>query len=383
MQKIKKIFRNQNIINNKRDLEKLFKFKNFPISMGVTSQNIKDDKFFDMNWKISKSTGTIQLNPLMPENIVYPKNHQNSGSTGALWLLHHKMLAKFIYKYKPKQVFEIGAAHGILSDEFYNLNKNVKWTIVEPNPAVSKKSKTKVIKGFFNNKTKVPLQVDTYVHSHVFEHVYHPHKFMKVLAQHMNIGHKIIFSVPNLEIMLKRKFTNCINFEHTIFLNEPIIEYFLENYGYKRLEKKLFKKDHSIFYAYKKITDNPKKILLKKNYFNKNKKMYLSYVKFHHKMINEINLKLKNIDQTVFLFGAHVFSQYLINFGLQTKSIKFVLDNDKKKQNKRLYGTNIKVKSPKILKSYKDPVVILKAGVFVDEIKKDIINNINKNTKFI
>ena len=55
---------------------------------------------FDMNWKISKSSGTIQLNPLMPPSVVYPKNHQNSGSIGNLWLLHHKSFANFIKKFK-------------------------------------------------------------------------------------------------------------------------------------------------------------------------------------------------------------------------------------------------------------------------------------------
>ena len=48
----------------------------------------------------------------------------------------------------------------------------------------------------------------------------------------------------------------------------------------------------------------------------------------------------------------------------------------------RLYGSNLKVKSPEILKKYKNPVVILKAGIY-NEIKKQILNQINKKTKFI
>jgi len=59
------------------------------------------------------------------------------------------------------------------------------------------------------------------------------------------------------------------------------------------------------------------------------------------------------------------------------------LDNSSLKQEKRLYGTNLTVKSPKILKNYKKPTVILRAGLYNDEIKKDIIENINSDTKFI
>ena len=58
----------------------------------------------------------------------------------------------------------------------------------------------------------------------------------------------------------------------------------------------------------------------------------------------------------------------------------FVLDNDKQKQNKRLYGTNLNVRSPKILSEYEKPIVILKVGIYKDEIKKDILENINPKT---
>ena len=84
----------------------------------------------------------------------------------------------------------------------------------------------------------------------------------------------------------------------------------------------------------------------------------------------------------LYLFGAHVFAQYLIAMGLNTEKIVCLLDNDKNKQGRRLYGTKLKVASPKILADVRDPIVILKAGVYNDEIKEDIVDNINKATVF-
>ena len=52
------------------------------------------------------------------------------------------------------------------------------------------------------------------------------------------------------------------------------------------------------------------------------------------------------------------------------------------KQDNRLYGTNFLVKSPQILKDVENSAVILKAGIYNDEIKSDIMNNINGNVKF-
>ncbi len=83
------------------------------------------------------------------------------------------------------------------------------------------------------------------------------------------------------------------------------------------------------------------------------------------------------------MFGAHIFSQNLIFNGLNCKNIEYILDNDPNKKNKFLYGTNIQVMGSEILKKYRSPIVILRAGAYNSEIKKNIINKANKKTTFI
>ena len=55
--------------------------------------------------------------------------------------------------------------------------------------------------------------------------------------------------MPNLNEMLQRKYTNCLNFEHTIFLNEEYLEFILNKYNFEIVKKQKFKDDHSIFYS--------------------------------------------------------------------------------------------------------------------------------------
>ena len=69
--------------------------------------------------------------------------------------------------------------------------------------------------------------------------------------------------------------------------------------------------------------------------------------------------------------------------GLDKTYIKCILDNDPYKQGSRLYGTNLLVNSPDILKPDDSPIVILKAGTYNEEIKSQIMNDINSNTRFI
>ena len=63
--------------------------------------------------------------------------------------------------------------------------------------------------------------------------------------------------------------------------------------------------------------------------------------------------------------------------------ISCILDNDKSKHGNRLYGTNLHCFCPTVLKGQKNPIVILKAGIYNKEIKKDILKNINPTAIFI
>jgi len=378
---MKNIQRDKDVINECKDLEFLYKFDNFPVFMGCTNQSIEKDILVNMQWEISKGSGVIQLNPLLPLDILYPESH-GSGNIGRMWAEHHQEFSKFIQHQSPNSVLEIGGAHGILSREYKKENP-INWTILEPNPSPAKDVDATFIKGFFDDKFTFDGEIDTIIHSHVFEHVYYPDEFIGHISSFLNNGQNLIFSLPNMEEMLKRKYTNCINFEHTVFITEPYVEHLLSKYGFKQVAKQYFKDDHSIFYAYVKDS-NTKTIELPKGLYEHNKKLYLDYVDYHKQLIKDLNVKIDNIsgDQPIYLFGAHVFAQYLIEFGLDIGRIICLLDNDTNKQGKRLYGTNMIVESPKVLVDVNNPIVILKAGVYNDEIKSQL-EEINKSIKYL
>ena len=85
-------------ITETKDLEPLHTFSNFPVFMGCTQQPTEDDKFYDMEWCISSSSGVIQLKELIPLEVLYPEQHQ-AGTVGNLWAQHHKAFARFILSF--------------------------------------------------------------------------------------------------------------------------------------------------------------------------------------------------------------------------------------------------------------------------------------------
>jgi hypothetical protein len=375
------IKRNNDLIYGNEDLEFLYKHERFPAFMGCVKSSIENDILCDMSWYISKSSGMIQLNPLLPLEIVYQISHY-SGSVGKLWDEHHSQFAEFILKFSPKDVLEIGGLHGTLAKKC-KLTSNIDWTIIDPNPSPTLLDhKIHSIKGFFDENFIPNKNYGTIIHSHLLEHIYDVNSFLQNIQKILKKSNgKMMFSVPNMEVMLNRKYTNCLNFEHTYYISEDFIEFYLNKYSFKILQKQYFKDDHSIFY----YVEHDEKIKSSKdiNFYKKNKTLFLSYVNHHLNDIQKINDIISKHKGNIYLFGGHIFSQYLISYGLNINNIKYILDNDLNKQKYRLYGTNLIVESPKILKDDPNPLVILKAGVYNNEIRNDILNNINKNTLII
>ncbi|HML73032.1 MAG TPA: methyltransferase domain-containing protein [Anaerohalosphaeraceae bacterium] len=373
------IKRDNCVFSDKQDLEHLYTFRDFPVFMGCVDHAADRDLKVDMSWWISRSTGSIQLNPLVPLDVLYGSGH-GSGSVGKLWRRHHSAFAEFMGQYGPKKVLEIGGGHGILAANYLQLRPDANWTIIEPNPTVPSDARIHIVRGFFGPKFVSEEEIDSVVHSHVLEHIYEPMDFMASISRLLGDGQRHLFSVPNQQIMLKRKYTNCINFEHTVFLTEPFIDYILRRNNFRIEGKQYFLEDHSIFYSA--IREEQSLCPACPDEYEKNRGIYEDYICYHKELIRELNARMKNHQGEIYLFGAHIFAQYLLNFGLDESRIRYLLDNDSAKQNRRLAGSQLWVKSPGILREAKSPAVILRAGAFQSEIKNDILDNINPGVVF-
>ena len=369
--------RNRSVLTGKDNLEPLHTVTDFPVFFGCVDTPPDDDIVADMEWKIDPDTGVIQLAKLVPLEILYQSQHVDG--CGPTWQRYYETFARYVAQAKLSSVLEIGGGQGRLAQLCVAQSPNLTWTILEPNPTAIETANVKILKGFLDENFSYDGKVDAVVFGQVMEHAYDPKEFLRAIARFLKPGGLLIFAYPNLKAWLEQKYTNALNFEHTMFVTDYFVDYLLAKTSFETLEKSFYE-DHSIFYTAR-VASGPVPFILE-NKYAEYKKIFDDFTAYHETMVRELNTKIAAAAEPVYLFGAHIFSQFLIRSGLSTDRIVSVLDNSPAKQGKRLYGTSCITDTPRSLRGKGKVNVILKAGVHTAEIRRDILENINGEAVF-
>lgn len=154
----------------------------------------------------------------------------------------------------------------------------------------------------------------------MFEHVYDADGFAGALASQMRPGARLVFSLPNMRAMLREKHTNTLNFEHTVLLAEEHVAYWLAKHEFRLLEKGQYLDSHSLFFAAVREDGAPEKPLSPELY-SEFKSLFTEYTRYYKSLVAQLNRQIESSDRPVYIFGAHVFSQSLFAYGLQSEGI--------------------------------------------------------------
>ena len=361
-----------------KNLKNIYKLDNFPIQLSCTKNAVNEVN--TLSFSQCESCYTIQLDNLIPLHILYSNQHNNI-SIGKLWNNYFKLFCNEIKdNIKNKNILEIGCPSGKIALNLYNYNK---WFIVEPNKNININFNEKIffIESFFDDNFNIDEKIDMIIHSHLFEHIYEPNQFLTKCYELLTPNGEMFFGVPNMEHIGTNELCPFLGifFEHTIFLNKENITFLLKKNKFKII-KIIDYENHSTLYHCKKIHNSElvQDIINFKitNYYN----IFFDVLDIYKNFINKCNNIIK-YNKEVYLFGASYNTQFLISLGLNIKNITGILDNSKEKENKYLYGYNLKIYNPNILIN-KEAIVILKNGYYVNEIYEQV-KNINNNIQIL
>jgi len=348
-------------------LKHLTTFYDFPIYMGIWDRH-EEQKYVDMEWSSCTECGCVQLGNLVELDVLYRIPH--NPAIGKTWERHNRALVQIIQSDNPKSLLDIGGANLKIANILCR-NKNVnQYDIIDFSSekyGVKKvDEKINLINGSIEDYAS-PNKVDSVVMSHTFEHFYEPVEVLKNIRKFIHNKSKIYISVPYIENQLKELFLNAMMFEHTFYINDHYIELCCRNAGFSVEKIESFSEYNSIYVLAPIENEEYFRMEFDKNYA---KEVFLEFIKNVRNDTKNINKKIKN--KKIYVFGGHVFTQYLLNFGLCQKNIKCILDNDPDKQNYLLYGTDLEIKSPEIISTEEDPIVLLRVAQYKQEIEQQL-----------
>lgn len=371
------------LIPGESTMKHLHTFNNFPVFIGCTDKPKEEDLFADMTFDICEKTGLIQLRNLISPEILYKDYH--SEAVGSLWNEHHDKFSDLVCKQinkKNMKILEIGGSNGKLANLILSkTNKNPEYTIIEPCAQNNSNPNIQIINEFFSENVNLDGKYDLIIHSHVLEHFHNPVSSLKTMRELLSEKGKIIFSVPDMFRGLYSGNPSTLNFEHTIYLSHNLICqicHFLKLSVMKVVEFN----NHSLFFSLRK-NNQLKVVEISQTKDKHSEKAFEAFKNSSSEFIEKVNQRLEyETNPNIFLFGGHIFNQSLIVNGLKTEKINCIIDNSDLKENKRLYGTNLFVKKPEIIENLQNPIVILRAGMYSEEILNQL-KKINKNVEII
>ena len=355
-------------------LERIYSIPNYPIKfIANENSNKSEDIYIDFNLVSCQRCGCVQLENLIDQTILYDLPHNTSGSK--VWDRQNDILSDMIIKeslYSNRHIIEVGGCSGVLAKIVKQKNKTIPYILFDicnNNPNISD------VDFILGNCEEYNFPSDSIiVLSHVFEHLYEPHKFVNNMKK--NNVKDIIIAIPNMTAQMENNIHPVLYQEHTYLCELNDIKYIFSYYGYSI--KSQYNYDIHAVLIHFTLSDTHIEPILQPNFDR------ISYIK---KMYTEKYTKTNNLilDKPFYIIPAS-FSGLQIYNNINTiykQNILGFLDNDKGKVGRRFYGTDNFVFNMEHVKTCENEItIVIHKGGYIQEIMNQL-NNYKININYI
>jgi len=381
-----------------KKLVTVYKFRKTPIGDDYRKK-ISFTKFYTLKLKRCLKCNFVQLSNVVDVKKVYGDYlYVTSTSVG---LLNHffrlaKKLIQFGYINKNSKVLEIGSNDGTFL-EF--LQKKVNF-VLGVDPAAKKlikKKKINTINAFFNYRLAKKIlnkfgYFDVIIANNVIANIDNLSDTFKGIE--ILLGNKGVLVIETFALwgIVQNNLIDNVYHEHLSYFTIETLNKFAQKFNLKLTYVEFLKvKGGSLRFFFKKENNTKSSQIIKKKIIQEKRIIQDIDIKF--KKIFQINLnnkkkfeeffkKYKN-KKKIYGFGASVGTTTLIyDFKLQDK-IFCIFDNEKRRFNRFLPGSKIKVLNPLFIKNKNIDYIIIFAWRYANIIIKKNSKYLKKNIKFI
>jgi hypothetical protein len=353
-------------ICNNEDFEVIISCPNFPI-MAISNDQVSDE-FYDLSIIVCKECKCAQIENLVDTRYLYSDIYMNSTFSPS-WTEHHDIFSKFILDNTEDTSFlEIGANKGDLYKNMLK-EKHVNFTVLDMFKHEDLPNEIKFIKG--NCETFNFSGFNAIILSHVFEHLYSPHTFIKNIQSAGVLS--VFISIPNFDLLLKEKSIIMLHSQHTFYCGLDYIIYVFSLYNYRCKKYFLYNGNFKSIMINFILDYSSKPLLVPSTHLQLIKELYVDKVSY----LNNIEIPMNT-----YIAPSGIYGQYIYYFLNNKDNILGFLDNNTKRHGKPLYGTNKLVYSPFNI-NYDTSTVLLCNCPYKDEIILTLKNICNTVKFFI
>ena len=378
-------------------LKKILSLGSTPLanSYVVKYQDFKFEKSYPLELHFCKKCKLIQA----PHNISPSKifvNYDYLSGISSTWKEHckkfyEKISKKFKYKASKDTIIEIASNDGTLLKFFKE--KKFNCIGVEPSKyaaSIANKNKIYTINKFLtpqlaNKIKKENKKISLIVANNVIAHVLDINNFIKSLSMLSDEKTTLTIEFPHVANLFQKIQYDTIYHEHHYYYSLESIQNLLAKYNLHvfDVEKlnihggslRIFvKKSNKKVNKSKRLLVEIKKELKMKLHSSKSiKKLNLDVKKTKINAKKYLN-KIKKNNAKIAAYGAAAKGNTFLNYcNIDNKTIDYVYDGNRLKQNKFLPGSRIKILNPKMIKKNKPDYIIILPW----NIKEEIIKTYN------
>lgn len=360
------------VVCSSKSLELSFSLHDFPKTFLPTTDPEHSDELINLDLYGCANCGCIQLKHLLDPNKLYGTPHNIAYDTPT-WKKHHELFCNFVCDNLDNNVvIEVGGYSGVLARNVLSKNQNIHYTILDicdKDPLVENVSFINGNCEYFDFTEDVSV-----VMSHIFEHLYDPHRFIENLSR--NSVKNVFISIPNMAAQVKNHNIPIVHQEHTFFCDYDTIIYLFAKGGYS-CKSHYYYREHSIFFQF--TLDSQATPDLR--FFNKLRTRAVSDIYEN----NEASIAGISVDtEYAFICPGGLYGQivyYYLNSDCK-RNVIGILDNDASKIGKRLYGTPLKTFKMDEVRKYKSLTIIMYSGPYTNEIVRQL-NEYNPSIKYV
>ena len=371
------------LVCNNRKLIKYLNLGKQPLANNL-SKRIKVPKF-PLEIAYCKSCFHNQLSFEIKKEKLFKNYLYLSSQSKTLQKHFNESAKKYIKLFKLKKnsrIIDVGSNDGVALN-YYKEKKFKNILGIEPAKNVASlanKKGIKTINSFLNNEVskKFKNSANIVTASNVFAHNKDIIKLAKYLINLLSNNGVLIIEVQYLVSMIKKNLFDNIYHEHIHYWSLNSLNNLFKKINCTIIQAELVETHGGSIRCYikknnHKLKSNIKKILQKEKKVGITKRQF--FVNFSKKLEKKKNIfknfLIKNKNKNIIGYGAAAKTSTLLNFLEISGNLKFIIDDNKLKQNHYIPGTKIKI-IPKNKVDKKIDFLIVFAWNYFDEIRKKI-----------